>query len=71
MHGYAVWNGQAGENGTGTETLSTVVNLRVDQVGLTYCAVFVAGAVLYLSFARVALTPRDLEFGIGRKGAEY
>jgi O-antigen ligase/polysaccharide polymerase Wzy-like membrane protein len=45
-------------------TLSAVINMRVDQVALTYCVVFLAAMAVYAVFSRVRLTPRDLEIAI-------
>jgi hypothetical protein len=45
-------------------TAGTVANWNVDQVLLTYCSVFLAGAVVYVAIARAHLTDIQLEIGI-------
>ena len=45
-------------------TLSTCVNAGVDQVVLSYVAVFVAGLAVYLSLANRPVTSTDLEIAI-------
>jgi O-antigen ligase/polysaccharide polymerase Wzy-like membrane protein len=45
-------------------TAGTVANWNVDQVLLTYCSVFLAGAVVYAAIARVRLTAHQVEIGI-------
>ena len=45
-------------------TVGTVANWKVDQVLLTYCSVFLAGAVVYAAIARVRLTAIQVEIGI-------
>ena len=45
-------------------TLSTVLNRNTDQVLITYVAVFICGAAIYLALAGIALTPQDLEIAI-------
>ena len=42
-------------------TLSTMLNWQTDQVVLTYCVVFVTGALLFVGLSGITLTPRDLD----------
>jgi len=42
-------------------TLSAILNWRTDQVLITYCVVFVAGALIFVALSGIRLAPRDLD----------
>jgi hypothetical protein len=42
-------------------TLSTLLNYHTDQVVLTYCVVFLTGALLYVALSGITLTPEQLD----------
>ena len=42
-------------------TLSTLLNYQTDQVVLTYCVVFVTGALLFVALSGITLTPGQLD----------
>ncbi len=45
-------------------TASTLLNAQADQVLLTYCSVFVAGAAVYIALARTAVPARSFEIAL-------